>query len=95
MGKNKLVIQVPPEFMFTDIEQNKIKKTRWEVESGSSKIMRHTSCIPLFGTREMWKIIKEGDFLVFIESPLDDLHYYAWNLHVMKEEQYKEWCSHE
>lgn len=95
MAKNKLVIQVPPDFMFTAVEQDKVRKTRWEVNSGSNKIMRHTSCIPLFGTRELWKIIEEGDFLVFIESPLDDLHYYAWNLHVMKEKQYKEWCSHE
>lgn len=95
MGKNKLVIQVPPDFMFTVVEQDKIRKTRWEVNSGSNKVVRHTSCIPLFGTREMWKIIEEGDFLVLIESPLDDLHYYAWNLHVMKEEQYKEWASNE
>jgi len=43
----------------------------------------------------MWKVVEEGDFLVFIESPLDDLHYYAWNLHVMKEEQYKEWAKNE
>lgn len=95
MGKNKLVIQVPPDFMFTDIERDKISRTRWEVNSGSNKIMRHISCIPLFGTHEMWKILEEGDFLVFIESPLDDLHYYAWNLHVMKENQYKEWASNE
>ena len=95
MGKNKLVIQVPPEFMFTDIERDKVGRTRWEVNSGSNKVVRNTSCIPLFGTREMWKIIEEGDFLVFIESPLDDCHYYAWNLHVMKEEQYKEWASNE
>lgn len=95
MAKNKLVLQVPPDFMFTAVEQDKIRKTRWEVNSGSNKIMRHASCIPLFGTREMWKVIEEGDFLVFVESPLDDLHYYAWNLHVMKEEQYKEWTSNE
>ncbi len=95
MGKNKLVLQVPPKFMFTAVEQDKISRTRWEVNPGSNKIVRHTSCVPFMGTREMWKILKEGDFLVFIESPLDDLHYYAWNLHVMKEEQYKEWCSHE
>ena len=95
MGKNKLVLQVPPDFMFTAVEQDKIRKTRWEVNSGSNKVVRHTSCIPLFGTREMWKIIEEGDFLVLIESPLDDLHYYAWNLHVMKEEQYREWASNE
>ena len=95
MAKNKLVLQVPPDFMFTAVEQDKIRKTRWEVNSGSNKIMRHTSCVPLFGTREMWKIVEEGDFLVFIESSLDDLHYYAWNLHVMKEEQYREWASNE
>lgn len=95
MAKNKLVLQVPSDFMFTDIERDKVSRTRWEVNSGSNKIVRHTSCIPLFGTREMWKVIEEGDFLVFVKSPLDDLHYYAWNLYVMKEDQYKEWASNE
>ena len=95
MAKNKLVVQVPPDYLWDAVDIDKIHKTHWEVNSGSNKIMRHTSCIPLFGTREMWKVIEEGDFLVFIESPLDDLHYYAWNLHVMKEEQYKEWASNE
>lgn len=95
MSKNKLVIQVPPGFMFTSVEQDKIRKTRWEVKAGSDQIVRHISCVPLFGTRELWKVIKEGDFLVFIESPLDELYQFAWNLYVMKEEQYKEWASHE
>ena len=95
MSKGRLVIQVPPGFMFTSVEQDKIRKTRWEVKTGSDKIVRHTSCVPLFGTRELWKGIKEGDFLVFIESPLDELYQFAWNLYVMKEEQYKEWASHE
>lgn len=95
MSKNKLVIQVPPGFMFTSVEQDKIRKTRWEVKTGSDKIVRHTSCVPLFGTRELWKVIKEGDFLVFIESPLDETYQFAWNLHVMNEKQYKEWASHE
>ena len=95
MSKNKLVIQVPPGFMFTAVEQDKIRKTRWEVKTGSDKIVRHTSCVPLFGTRELWKGVEEGDFLVFIESPLDELYQFAWNLYVMKEEQYKEWASHE
>lgn len=95
MPKGKLVIQVPPGFMFTPVEQDKIRKTRWEVKTGSDQIVRHTSCVPLFGTRELWKVIKEGDFLVFIESPLDETYQFAWNLHVMKEDQYKEWASHE
>lgn len=95
MLKGKLVIQVPPGFMFTSVEQDKIRKTRWEVKTGSDKIVRHTSCVPLFGTRELWKVIKEGDFLVFIESPLDELYQFAWNLYVMNEKQYKEWASHE
>ena len=43
----------------------------------------------------MWKVVKEGDFLVFIESPLDETYKFAWNLYVMNEEQYKEWASHE
>ena len=88
MLKNKLVIQVPPGFMFTAVEQDKIRKTRWEVNTGSDQIVRHASCVPMFGTRELWKVIKEGDFLVFIESPLDELY-------VMNEKQYKEWASHE
>lgn len=95
MPKNKLVIQVPPGFMFTSVEQDKIRKTRWEVKTGSDQIVRHASCVPLFGARELWKVIEEGDFLVFIESLLDDLHQFAWNLYVMKPEQYKEWASHE
>lgn len=95
MSKNKLVIQVPPGFMFTSVEQDKIRKTRWEVKAGSDQIVRHASCVPLFGTRELWKVIKEGDFLVFIESPLDETYQFAWNLHVMNEEEYKEWASHE
>lgn len=95
MGKNKLVLQVPPNFMWDAIDIDKVRKTRWEVKSGSDKVVRHISCVPLFGTRELWKIVEEGDFLVFIESPLDELYQFAWNLHVMKQEQYKEWASHE
>jgi hypothetical protein len=95
MSKDKLVIQVPPGFLFTSVEQDKIRKTRWEVKAGSDQIVRHASCVPLFGTRELWKVIEEGVFLVFIKSPLDDLHQFAWNLYVMKEEQYKEWALHE
>lgn len=95
MGKNKLVLQVPPNFMWDAIDIDKVRKTRWEVKSGSDKVVRHISCVPFFGTRELWKIVEEGDFLVFIESPLDELYQFAWNLHVMKQEQYKEWVSHE
>lgn len=95
MGKNKLVLQVPPNFMWDAIDIDKVRKTRWEVKSGSDKVVRHISCVPFFGTRELWKIVEEGDFLVFIESPLDELYQFAWNLHVMKQEQYKEWASHE
>lgn len=95
MQRNKLVIQVPPNFMWGAVDIDKVRKTRWEVKAGSNKIVRHISCIPFFGTRELWKIIEEGDFLVFIESPLDELYQFAWNLHVMKEEQYKEWAKHE
>lgn len=95
MGKNKLVLQVPPNFMWDAIDIDKVRKTRWEVKSGSDKVVRHISCVPFFGTRELWKIVDEGDFLVFIESPLDELYQFAWNLHVMKQEQYKEWASHE
>lgn len=95
MPKNKLVIQVPPNWLWNSVDINKVKKTRWEIKAGSDQIMRHASCVPLFGTRELWKVIEEGDFLVFIESPLDDLHQFAWNLYVMKPQQYKEWASHE
>ena len=51
MPKNKLVIRVPPGFMFTAVEQDKIRKTKWEVKTGSDQIVRHTPCVPLFGTR--------------------------------------------
>lgn len=95
MSKNRLVIQVPPNWLWNDIDIDKIRKTRWEVQTGSDQTVRHASCVPLFGTRELWKVVEEGDFLVFIESPLDDLHQFAWNLYVMKPEQYKEWASHE
>lgn len=95
MSKNRLVIQVPPNWLWNSVDINKVKKTRWEIKAGSDQIMRHASCVPLFGTRELWKVIEEGDFLVFIESPLDDLHQFAWNLYVMKPKQYKEWASHE
>lgn len=95
MSKNRLVIQVPPNWLWNNIDINKIRKTRWEVKTGSDQIVRHASCVPLFGTRELWKVVEEGDFLVFIESPLDDLHQFAWNLYVMKPEQYKEWAPHE
>ena len=95
MSKDKLVIQVPPGFLFTSVEQDKIRKTRWVVKTGSDQIVRHASCVPLFGTRELWKVFEEGDFLVFIKSPLDDLHQFAWNLYVMKPGQYKEWLLHE
>lgn len=95
MSKGKLVIQVPPGFMFTTVEQDKIRKTRWEVKAGSDQIVRHASCVPLFGTRELWKVVEEGNFLVFIESPLDETYQFAWNLHVMNEEEYKKWASHE
>nr|DAR75422.1 MAG TPA: hypothetical protein [Caudoviricetes sp.] len=95
MQSNKLVIQVPPNFMWDAVDIDKVRKTRWEVKPGSDKVVRHISCVPFFGTRELWKVIEEGDFLVFIESPLDELYQFAWNLHVMKEKQYKEWAKHE
>lgn len=95
MHKNKLVLQVPPGFLWQQTDLDKVKKTKWEIKTGSNEVMRKVSTVSFFGTREMWRAVEEGDFLVFIESPLDDLHYYAWNLHVMKEREYKEWCLYE
>lgn len=95
MQKNKLVVQVPADYVWLRTDQDKISRTRWEVNTGSDKVMRKISTVPLFGTREMWKVVEQGDFLVFIESPLDDLHNFAWNLYVMKEAQYKEWVKNE
>lgn len=95
MWKNKLVLQVPPDFLWGVIDIDKLKKTGWEVKTGSDKIVRHKASVPIFGTREMWKVFKPGDFLVFIESSVDELHTYAWNLHVMSEEFYKKWESNE
>nr|DAT67121.1 MAG TPA: Putative amidase domain [Caudoviricetes sp.] len=43
----------------------------------------------------MWKTTKPGDILVFVESSVDDLHTYAWNLHVMSEAFYKKWEANE
>lgn len=95
MQKNKFVLQVPPEFLWDTIEIDKVKKTGWEVKPESDKIMRRIPTVPIFGTREMWKTVKPGDFLVFIESPVDDLHTYAWNLHVMSKEFYTKWEANE
>lgn len=95
MQRSKLVLRVPPDYLWDTIDIAKLKKTGWEVKSGSDKIVRHMATVPIFGTREMWKTIKSGDFLVFIRSSVDELHIYAWNLHVMSEEFYKKWESNE
>lgn len=95
MSKNRIVLQVPPNHLWNSIDINKVKKTGWEIKTGSDKIVRHMATVPIFGTREMWKAIKAGDFLVLIESSVDDLHQYAWNLHVMSEEFYKKWEANE
>lgn len=95
MQKNKLVLQVPPDYLWGVTDIDKLKKTGWEVKSGSDKVVRHIQTVPIFGTREMWKVVTPGDFLVFIESSVDDLHTYAWNLHVMSEAFYKKWEANE
>ena len=95
MAKNKLVVQVPPDYLWDAVTIDKIHKTHWEVKSGSDKVMRRISTVPIFGTREMWKVVTPGDFLVFIESSIDDLHTYAWNLHVMSEAFYRKWEANE
>lgn len=93
--QKKIVLQVPPEYLWDTIDINKLKRTGWRVESGSDKVTRKIPTVPIFGTREMWKTTKPGDFLVFVESPVDDLHTYAWNLHVMSEAFYKKWEANE
>lgn len=93
--QKKIVLQVPPEYLWDTIDINKVKKTRWEVKSGSDKVTRKIPTVPIFGTREMWKTVKPGDILVFVESSVDDLHTYAWNLHVMSEAFYKKWEANE
>lgn len=95
MAKNKLVVQVPPDYLWSAVDIDKIRKTHWEVNSGSDKVTRRISTVPIFGTREMWKVVTPGDFLVFIESSIDDLHTYAWNLHVMSEAFYRKWEANE
>ena len=93
MQKNRFVIQVPPDCLFSAVELDKIKKARWGVEA--NKIVRHVSTVPGYGTRAMQRVLTPGDFLVFVESVLDELHMYAWNLHIMHEDQYKEWLKYE
>ena len=95
MSKNRIVLQVPKDHLWNSIDINKLKRTGWEVNVGSDKIVRHMATVPIFGTRELWKMLTPGDFLVLIESPVDDLHQYAWNLHVMTEEFYKKWETNE
>lgn len=95
MQRNKIVIQVPPDCLFTTIELDKIKKTGWEVNEKTGNIVRKIATVPIFGTKEMWQVPTPGDFLVFIEPFMDDLHQYAWNLYVMSERQYKEWLKNE
>lgn len=93
VAKNKLVLQVPPDCMFTTIELNKIEKTGWYVKE--NEIMCRTTTMPGFGTRALRKVLTPGDFLVLIESPLDDLHNFAWNMYVLKEAEYRRWLERE
>lgn len=93
MGKNKLVLQVPPDCMFTAIELNKIEKTGWYVKE--NEIVCRTTTMPGVGTRALRKVLIPGDFLVLIESPLDDLHNFAWNMYALKEAEYRRWLERE
>lgn len=93
--QKKIVLQVPPEYLWDTIDINKLKRTGWSVKSGSDTVTRKIPTVPIFGTREMWKTVKPGDILVFVESSVDDLHTYAWNLHVMSEAFYKKWEANE
>ena len=93
MLKNKLVLEVPPDCVFTDIELSMIEKTGWFIEEG--KIMRKRGTFPVAGTRAMFALLKPGDFLVLVESPLDDLHQYVWNMHTLNREEYTRWLKYE
>jgi hypothetical protein len=79
--------------MFTAIELNKIEKTGWYVKE--NEIMCRTTTMPVFGTRALRKVLTPGDFLALIESPLDDLHNFAWNMYVLKEAEYRRWLERE
>lgn len=93
--QKRIVLQVPPDYLWGAVDKDKLKCTGWEIKTGSARIVRHLATVPIFGTREMWKAIKPGDFLVFVRSSVDELHTYAWNLHVMSEEFYKKWEADE
>ena len=57
--------------------------------------MCRTTTMPGFGTRALRKVLTPGDFLALIESPLDDLHNFAWNMYVLKEAEYRRWLERE
>lgn len=93
MSKRKLVLEVPPDCAFTDLELMAIHSAGWDAMG--DRLVRKKDPVPIFGTRAPQKPVKEGQVVVFVESLLDELHRYAWNLHVLTKEEYKEWAKHE
>ena len=93
MSKRKLVLEVPPDCAFTDLELMAIHSAGWGIMG--DKLVRRRDPVPIFGTREPQRKVSEGQMVVFVESVLDELHHYAWNLHVLTKDEYKEWASRE
>ena len=93
MSKRKLVLEVPPDCDFTDLELMAIHSAGWSVVG--DKLVRRRDPVPIFGTREPQHKVGEGQMVVFVESVLDELHRYAWNLHVMSKDDYTEWAKYE
>lgn len=93
MSKRKLVLEVPPNCDFTDLELMAIHSAGWSVMG--DKLVRRRDPVPIFGTREPQRKVSEGQMLVLVESVLDELHRYAWNLHVMSKDDYTEWAKYE
>lgn len=93
MSKRKLVLEVPPDCDFTDLELMAIHSAGWSVVG--DKLVRRRDPVPIFGTREPQHKVGEGQMVVFVESVLDELHRYAWNLHVMSKDNYTEWAKYE
>lgn len=93
MSKRKLVLEVPPDCAFTDLELMAVRSAGWDVVG--DKLVRRRNPVPIFGTREPQRKVREGQMLVFVESVIDELHRCAWNLHVLSKDEYREWAKHE
>lgn len=91
--KNKFVIEVPTNKEFVHIERIQMQRAGWSWKRG--RLVRVKPTVPVFGTKEMHRTVESGQMLVFIESSLDEMHEYAWNLYVMSHQEYAEWVANE